>query len=97
MLTLSYTIDDADIESGISQALDSHNATLDSPLTAEQFVTAAFDATLEAYRGSAKRALLAKAETLDYADLADLVPAIDAKVAAKVISVQPSPAVVVKP
>jgi len=88
MIKIDHVIDDADIESGVAQALNAHNETLDTPLTQDEFISAAIDATLEAYRGSAKRAILAKAELLDYSDLAVLQPVIDAKAA--VISGQPA-------
>jgi len=84
MIKLTHTINDADLEAGMAQALAAHNATLQTPLTTEEFVAAAFDATVEVYRGSAKRALAAKIAELPAAAVAEVAALVETKIPAKI-------------
>ena len=81
----TFDITDAELEAGIAQGLAVANAASGNTATAEEFCVAAALAALEAYRGSAARAVLAEAAALPADKLAalaaDIAPAVAAKVA----------------
>lgn len=79
----TLSIDDAELEAGIAQGLAADNEATGQSRTLEEFVADSSVAALEGYRGSAKRALQAKLDALNEADVAEVAALVDAKMAAK--------------
>ena len=107
MIKVEFTIDDVELEAGLSGATAAVNATNaetvqnPTPLTVEQFAADTSLRSLDMYRARAKKALLDQLAALDYVEIVtDIVPAVQAKVDAKKPKLElapPVPAVPVTP
>lgn len=83
-IATQLTINDAAWEAGIAGARAQHNKTAQEKIsTDDAFVLKVALDALETFKAFARNDIIAKVATLDSADLADLAPAIEAKVNAK--------------
>ncbi len=85
MLDISFKLDDADREAGVTQARLAYNASLadhkHDVATDQEYANMIAPAAFDAFRGAVRRSLAAKIEQLNTADLAAVAAVVDAKVA----------------
>lgn len=86
MLSLTVTIEDADVEAGIAQARAAYNAGLDgkgTPIGSDEAFAAqmALDSLTGTYAGTMKRLLQQKMQDLDQAETAVIEAVVDAEIA----------------